>query len=125
MANKLKILATCALMLSQLAFLAAAEIKPALDAPQAHEPENSLQMFRVDAAFRVELVAAEPHLADPVATCFDASGHIFACEIHGYNLDGYFDVVQLNHAGKLDKRRCCQSESEPINSRASCCRSGV
>lgn len=80
-----------------------AQIAPAKDAPRPLPPEESLAMFRVEPGFRVELVAAEPHLADPVAITFDAAGNIFACEIHGYNLDGHFDIVELNKTGKLDK----------------------
>jgi len=79
-------------------------VLPAADAPQPHSPGESQRMFQLDTGFRIELVAAEPDLADPVAICFDADGHIFAAEIHGYNLDGYFDVQELNKTGRLDKQ---------------------
>ncbi len=80
-----------------------AEIQPAADAPQPHSPEESRRLFRVPPGFRVELVASEPHLADPVAIDFDAQGRIFVCEIHGYNLEGHLDVIELNKTGLLDK----------------------
>ncbi len=48
------------------------------------------------------MVAAEPHVADPVAMDFDARGRIFVCEIHGYNLEGYLDIQELNKTGVLD-----------------------
>ncbi len=48
-------------------------IQMAADAPQPHAPLESLDMFEVEDGFHVELVAAEPHLADPVAICFDAN----------------------------------------------------
>jgi len=83
---------------------AGAQIPPASDAPPSHTPRESLAMFQVEPGFRVELVAAEPHLADPVAICFDAKGTLFACELHGYNLEGHYDVVELNKTGRLDKR---------------------
>ena len=79
-------------------------IQPADDAPQPHTPAESLAMFEVETGFHVELVAAEPDLADPVAICFDAEGRIYASEIHGYNLDGHFDIQELNKTGKLDKQ---------------------
>lgn len=79
-------------------------IDPADDAPQPHSPAESLAMFEVEAGFHVELVAAEPDLADPVSICFDADGRIYASEIHGYNLDGHFDIQELNKKGKLDKQ---------------------
>jgi putative membrane-bound dehydrogenase-like protein len=79
-------------------------IQPADDAPQPHSPAESLAMFEVEPGFRVELVASEPDLADPVSICFDADGQIYASEIHGYNLDGHLDIQELNKTGKLDKQ---------------------
>ncbi len=78
-------------------------ISPASDSPKPNPPEVSQKLFEVPDGFRVELVAAEPHLADPSTIAFDAHGRIYACEIHGYNLEGYFDVVELNKSGKLDR----------------------
>jgi putative membrane-bound dehydrogenase-like protein len=82
----------------------AAPIEPAADAPQPHPPEESIRMMRVSDGFRVELVASEPALADPVAMAFDAAGRIFVCEIHGYNLEGHLDVAELNKTGVLDTK---------------------
>ncbi len=81
----------------------AGEIELATDAPRALTPEESVSRFQLASGFRMELVAAEPHLADPVAIAFDARGRIFVCEIHGYNLEGYLDILELNKAGTLDK----------------------
>ncbi len=78
-------------------------IKLATDAPKAIPPEESVELFRVSEGFQVELVASEPHLADPTAIAFDARGRIFVAEIHGYNLEGYLDVLELNKTGVLDK----------------------
>jgi putative membrane-bound dehydrogenase-like protein len=78
-------------------------IPPASDAPRPLSPEESRERFRVPEGFRVELVAAEPHLAEPTGLCFDAAGRLYVCELHGYNLDGYYDIVELNKSGKLDK----------------------
>lgn len=41
-------------------------------------------------------------MADPVAMAFDSRGRIVVCEIHGYNLEGYLDIQELNQAGELD-----------------------
>ena len=81
----------------------AAEIELATDAPQALSPEKSQKLFRLPPGFHIELVAAEPHVADPVAMAFDARGRILVCEIHGYNLEGYYDIAELNKTGALDK----------------------
>ncbi len=77
-------------------------IQLATDAPLALSPEESQRRFRLPAGFHIELVASEPHLADPVAMAFDARGRILVCEIHGYNLEGYLDVLELNKTGELD-----------------------
>jgi putative membrane-bound dehydrogenase-like protein len=80
----------------------AGPIPPATDAPKALAPEASRKCFRLPNDLRIELVAAEPHLAEPTGMCFDARGRIFVCELHGYNLDGYYDIVELNKMGVLD-----------------------
>jgi hypothetical protein len=78
-------------------------IPVATDAPKPLPPEESAKRFQLAPGFRIELVAAEPHVADPVAIDFDARGRIFVAEIHGYNLEGYLDVLELNKTGVLDK----------------------
>ncbi|NLF68050.1 MAG: c-type cytochrome [Candidatus Anammoximicrobium sp.] len=82
--------------------VAAAEIQLASDAPGPLAPDESRKRFQLAPGFRIELVAAEPHVADPVAMDFDARGRIFVCELHGYNLEGYLDVQELNKTGVLD-----------------------
>lgn len=80
-----------------------AGIPLATDAPKPLPPEESRKLFQVPPGFHVELVAAEPLVADPVAIDFDAHSRLFVCEIHGYNLEGYLDVLELNKTGVLDK----------------------
>ena len=82
--------------------LTAGEIKPAADAPQPLAPEESARRFQLPPGFRIELVASEPHLADPTDMAFDARGHLFVSELHGYNLEGHFDIQELNKTGVLD-----------------------
>src|SRR4051812_7626254 len=79
-----------------------AQIVPASDAPKPLTPEESRKAFRLPDGFRIELVASEPMLAEPTGLCFDARGRLYVCEIHGYNLDGYYDILDLNNSGKLD-----------------------
>ena len=47
-------------------------------------PREELATFRVPQGFRVELVAAEPDVIDPVAMAFDEDGRIFVAEMPGY-----------------------------------------
>jgi putative membrane-bound dehydrogenase-like protein len=52
-------------------------------------PQDELKTFRVAPGFRVELVACEPQVVDPVALAFDEDGRLFVAEMRGYPNDGY------------------------------------
>jgi putative membrane-bound dehydrogenase-like protein len=82
---------------------AADKITRATDAPKPLPPEESRKSFQLPNGFRIELVASEPSLAEPTGMCFDGPGRIFVCELHGYNRDGYYDIIELNKTGVLDK----------------------
>jgi putative membrane-bound dehydrogenase-like protein len=47
-------------------------------------PKEALTTFRLPEGFRIELVAAEPDVADPVAIAFDPQGRIYAVEMIDY-----------------------------------------
>src|SRR5437016_3158417 len=47
-------------------------------------PKEELATFRVPKGFRVELVASEPEVVDPVAMAFDEEGRIYVAEMPGY-----------------------------------------
>lgn len=49
------------------------------------EPGDTIAKFRLKPGFRVELVAAEPLLRDPVAVDFDEHGRMFVVEFPEYN----------------------------------------
>ena len=68
--------------------LSAAEPEAAKeDLPQlkATDAGNALSTFRLKSGFRLELAAAEPLVADPVAMAFDESGRLFVIEMIGYS----------------------------------------
>ncbi len=48
-------------------------------------PEKAEATFEVEPGFRVELVAAEPLVMDPVCMSFDERGRLFVSEMRGYN----------------------------------------
>jgi putative membrane-bound dehydrogenase-like protein len=79
------------------------KIRQATDAPKPLSPRESRKRFRLPRGFHVECVAAEPQLTEPTGICFDARGRIFVCELHGYNRDGYYDILELNKSGVLDR----------------------
>src|SRR5262245_9591738 len=62
------------------------------DKPSAPELENSKPLapkeeqktFQIVKGFKIELVASEPDVVDPVAMAFDERGRIFVCEMRGY-----------------------------------------
>ena len=47
-------------------------------------PKDELTTFKTLPGFKVELVASEPDVIDPVAMCFDERGRLFVCEMIGY-----------------------------------------
>ena len=79
-----------------------AQIPKPTDAPRPLSPEESAKRFHVPAGFRVDLVAAEPLIHEPSGVCWDAQGRMFVCELHGYNLEGQYDIEELNKTGELD-----------------------
>ena len=91
-------------MLLRAGPIEAEEIKPAADAPKPLSPRESLESFQLAKGLKIELVASEPLIADPTGIAWDEQGRLFVCEIHGYNLEGHLDIIELNKTGKLDKK---------------------
>ena len=60
------------------------------------EPDDALETFETRPGFRIELVAAEPLIADPVEIAFDARGRLWVLEFSQYN--------QEFHGGDTKKR---------------------
>jgi putative membrane-bound dehydrogenase-like protein len=48
------------------------------------EPAAALRSFRIHPGFRIEPVAVEPLVNDPVSVCFDADGRLYVVEMRGY-----------------------------------------
>ena len=78
-------------------------------------PEQALQSFKIAPGFRVELVASEPLVRDPVALTFDPDGRIWVVEMRGYmpNPDGIGEsepvgsiviLEDTNGDGTMDRR---------------------
>src|SRR5688572_23544680 len=75
------------------AFLAAASVATAYgsqvsvtDTPVL-SPEAAIKTFSVPAGYRVELVASEPLIQDPVLIDWDAEGRMWAVEMPSYMTD--------------------------------------
>lgn len=79
------ICATLGLLACHAPALLAAE--PAADAPLVNSPlspEDSLKHFQLASGLKIELVAAEPEVIDPVSIAFDEFGTLWAVEMTDY-----------------------------------------
>src|SRR5688572_24006001 len=79
---------SCGLLLAgtSMAFAAEPEV-PAEQLPRVPptEPDKAVSTFRVKPGFRIELVAAEPLVADPIAISFDEDGRCYVVEMRDYS----------------------------------------
>jgi len=72
-------------------------------------PDRVGTTFQIEDGFRIELVAAEPLVADPVAVAFDEFGRMFVVEMRGYSEDRDKDLGQVrlledtDQDGRFDK----------------------
>jgi putative membrane-bound dehydrogenase-like protein len=74
-----------ALLVTLLTVISAdARPTPPMTAAGPLSPREELATFRVVKGFKVELVASEPDVVDPVSLCFDERGRMFVCEMIGY-----------------------------------------
>ncbi len=73
------------------------------------EPADALSTFAVAPGFRMELVAAEPLVCDPVAMSFDEDGRLYVVEMRDYSeqADEHLGRVRLlvdtNEDGRFDE----------------------
>lgn len=62
-------------------------VDPAKELPRypAVETKDAPGTWQVKKGFKMELVANEPQVRDPIAVCFDERGRMFACEMIDYS----------------------------------------
>ena len=86
---------------------------PPESAPLA--PDAALKTFYMPSGYRIELVASEPLIQDPIVIDWDPSGRLWAIELPGYMRDikasGEYDPVgrivvleDANGDGVMDRR---------------------
>ena len=82
------------------------------DMPPPLSPEEGLRSLKIRPGLRVELVAAEPLVLDPVAIDFGADGKLWVCEMRDYpmGIDGNWkpggritSLEDTNGDGRYDK----------------------
>src|SRR5437879_11981185 len=59
------------------------EVPPA----PALSPQDEMKTFQIVPGYRIELVAAEPLVHDPVAMTFDPDGRSWVCQMRGFMTD--------------------------------------
>lgn len=61
------------------------------------EPGEALSTFQIHPDFRIELVAAEPLVRDPIAMAFDERGRLYVVEMRGYSesRDEHIGAIRL------------------------------
>lgn len=76
------------LMLGAIALMAACQQQSGpvtMDSPVP--ATEAVRTFQMEEGFKIELIAAEPLVADPVAMEIDENGNLYVVENHGYPLD--------------------------------------
>jgi putative membrane-bound dehydrogenase-like protein len=82
---------------------------PANDAGKGPiNPEEALTTFELEPGYKIELVASEPLVSDPVDMEIDEYGRLYVVELHGYplNKSGTSKIKLLADTdgdGKMDK----------------------
>jgi putative membrane-bound dehydrogenase-like protein len=70
-------------------------------------PKEALKSFKLQPGFRIDLVAAEPDVMDPVAMAFDEDGRIYVAEMADYPLGPPSGRIKLledtDGDGRIDK----------------------
>src|SRR6266571_8951787 len=78
-------------------------------------PEQALKSFKVQPGCRIELVASEPLVHNPIQIAFDPEGRLWVLEMRGYmpNLEGNGELEKVGSVvvledtdgdGRMDKR---------------------
>ena len=80
-------------------------------AKASDEGQKAIRSFRVPAGLKVELFAAEPLLANPVAFCIDEKGVAYVAETFRHS-DGVTDT--RNHMDWLDDDMACRTVADRV-----------
>ena len=80
-------------------------------APATDEAKRAIRSFRVPAGLNVELFAAEPHLANPVAFCVDEKGVVYVAETFRLGA-GVPDT--RGHMNWLDDDMACRTVADRV-----------
>ena len=65
------------------------------------EPDKVLDTFRIKKGFRVELVAHEPMVVDPIQMAFDEDGRLYIVEMRWYQSETRTDLMFDERIGRI------------------------
>lgn len=65
------------------------------------EPERALETFRVKKGFRLEMVAHEPLVVDPIQMAFDEDGRLYVVEMRWYQSEMRSDLMFDERIGRI------------------------
>ncbi len=81
----------CAALLGAILWFAScgdrSPLQGGLERRQPLSPTEALQAFQIADGFGLEVAAAEPNVADPIAIAFDENARLFVAEMRGYPFD--------------------------------------
>ncbi|HEV3029174.1 MAG TPA: PVC-type heme-binding CxxCH protein, partial [Planctomycetota bacterium] len=94
------------LILLPCLFVSASGQENKIGSSRALSPKEALQTFTVAPGFKIDLIACEPDVMDPVAMAFDEDGRIYVAEMGDYPLgppSGRIKLLTTNAAGVVEK----------------------
>ena len=65
------------------------------------EPDKALETFRLKKGFRLELVAHEPEVVDPIQMAFDEDGRLYVVEMRWYQSEMRTDLMFDERIGRI------------------------
>ncbi len=66
------------------------------------EPADVMPTFQIKPGFRIELVASEPLVRDPIAMAFDEQGRLFVVEMRGYSEERDENIGEIRMLEDVD-----------------------
>src|SRR4051812_11238178 len=89
--------------------------------PASSEAEETMKRYQIPPGFKIELFAAEPMLANPVAFSIDEQGRVFVAETYRHSAvgpaykfyEGVFDI--RSHMDWLDQDLASRSVEDRVN----------
>ena len=102
--SALFILVYCALLMSEVSCSVEPENQSQEEPSPALSPEKELATFQVEPGFKVQLVASEPMVQDPVVISFDEDGRLWVVEMRGFmsDIDGTTEKEPVGRISVLE-----------------------